>query len=308
MEQKITTFYKFAQFPDHKKWKPILNELGESEKVVGTLILSEEGINATLAGPEEGLDRFISQIASDPRFSELPLRSMTSPRPTFYRLRIVVRPEIVTLGDPSILPANGSGKYVKPEDWNALIADPEVEVIDVRNDYEVEIGTFDGAVNPNTKTFAEWSDFVNRRWGKNRKSKVAMFCTGGIRCEKASAHMVQQGFDEVYHLQGGILNYLETIKPEQSKWKGECFVFDHRVSVGHGLVDGKTQLCFSCRWPLSMSDLDNPAYEEGVSCPRCGPSLTPQRRASLRERQKQMKIARARNIKHLGGEMPVPTK
>ena len=238
MEQKVVTFYRFAEFPEHKSWKPKLEKLGQKEKISGTLILANEGINATLSGPADGLDRFINYISSDSRFTGLPLRSMVTPRPTFYRLRVIVRPEIVTLGDPSILPSNGSGKYIEPEDWNEVISDPEVEVIDVRNDYEVAIGTFEGAVNPETQTFGQWADFVDQRWGKERKKKVAMFCTGGIRCEKASAHLVQNGFDEVYHLKGGILNYLEKIDPQQSKWYGECFVFDHRVSVVHGLVDG----------------------------------------------------------------------
>ena len=304
MEQKVATFYRFAKFPDHTSWKSKLEELGEKEKITGTLILAEEGINATLSGPEDGLDRFIDFLGTDPRFVDLPIRSMTTPRPTFYRLRILIRPEIVTLGDPSILPSNGSGKYVEPEDWNELINDPDVDVIDVRNDYEVQMGTFTGAVNPETQTFGQWADFVEKRWGQERKKKVAMFCTGGIRCEKASAHLVQNGFEEVYHLRGGILNYLETIQPEQSHWEGECFVFDHRVSVIHGLIDGKTRLCFSCRWPLAEEDYLSPDYEEGVSCPRCSSKLTPARREGLRERQKQMTLAKERKTKHIGKKMP----
>ena len=291
MEQKVVTFYRFSEFPEHKTWKPKLEKLGKQEQICGTLILANEGINATIAGPEDGLDRFIEHISSDSRFADLPIRSMVTPRPTFYRLRVIVRPEIVTLGDTSILPSNGSGKYIEPEDWNDLIADPNVEVIDVRNDYEVEIGSFEGAINPKTQTFGQWADFVDHRWGKDRKKKVAMFCTGGIRCEKASAHLVQNGFEDVYHLKGGILNYLEKINPLQSKWNGECFVFDHRVSVVHGLVDGKTQLCFSCRWPIGEEDYKSPDYEQGVSCPRCVTKLSPERRESLRERQRQMQLA-----------------
>jgi UPF0176 protein len=278
MEQTVSTFYKFAEFPDHAEWKPKLAQLGEKEKVTGTLILANEGINGTVAGPKKGLTSFIEEITSDPRFADLPIRSMVTPRQTFYRLRIVIRPEIVSLGDPSILPSNGSGQYVNPEDWNELISDPEVELIDVRNDYEVEIGSFEGAENPQTETFGEWDEYVKKRWGKERKKKVAMFCTGGIRCEKASAHLVQNGFEEVYHLKGGILNYLEQIDPENSKWKGECFVFDHRVAVTHGLKDGQTKLCFSCRWPLSQEDFESPDFEEGVSCPKCSPKLTAERR------------------------------
>ena len=304
MEQKVITFYKFAEFPEHAQWKPKLEEIGEREQISGTLILANEGINATLSGSPHGLDQFLGFICKDERFSDLPIRSMMTPRSTFYRLRILVRPEIVTLGDPSILPSNGSGKYVEPEAWNDLISQPDVEVIDVRNDYEVEIGSFEGAINPKTQTFGQWADFVDRRWGDSKKKKVAMFCTGGIRCEKASAHLVQNGFDEVYHLKGGILNYLEKVSPEQSKWRGECFVFDHRVSVVHGLADGTTELCFSCRWPLAEDDYQSPEFEAGVSCPRCASKLSPEKKEGLRERQRQMALARKRKTKHIGGKMP----
>lgn len=304
MEQTVSTFYKFADFPDYAEWKPKLFELGKREKVTGTLILAKEGINGTLSGTANGIDSFLKFITADKRFKNLPIRSMTSPRQTFYRLRIIIRQEIVTLGSPDILPSNGSGKYVEPENWNELIKDPDIELIDVRNDYEVEIGTFEGAENPNTQTFGQWSEFVKKRWGPGRKKKVAMFCTGGIRCEKASAHLVQNGFDEVYHLKGGILHYLEKISPENSKWRGECFVFDHRVAVTHGLKDGKTKLCFSCRWPLSEEDCESPDFEQGVSCPRCVTKLTPTRKESLRERQRQMSLAKKRKTQHIGKEMP----
>jgi UPF0176 protein len=304
MEQKVITFYKFAEFPEHAQWKPKLEEIGEKEQISGTFILANEGINATLSGSPDGLDKFLGFVCKDERFADLPIRSMMTPRSTFYRLRIVIRPEIVTLGDPSILPSNGSGKYVEPEAWNDLISQPDIEVIDVRNDYEVEIGSFDGAINPKTQTFGQWADFVDQRWGNSKKKKVAMFCTGGIRCEKASAHLVQNGFDEVYHLKGGILNYLEKVSPEQSKWRGECFVFDHRVSVIHGLADGKIELCFSCRWPLAEDDYQSPEFEAGVSCPRCASKLSPERREGLRERQRQMALARKRKTKHIGVKMP----
>ena len=304
MQQTVSTFYKFADFPDHAEWKPKLEELGKKEKITGTLILAKEGINGTLSGSPAGMERFLNYITSDQRFQDLSVRTMTTPRQTFYRLRIIIRPEIVTLGDPDILPSNGSGRYVEPEEWNELISDPEVELVDVRNDYEVEIGTFEGAENPNTQTFGQWADYVKKHWGEEKKKKVAMFCTGGIRCEKASAHLVQNGFDEVYHLKGGILHYLEKISPNESKWTGECFVFDHRVAVTHGLKDGNTKLCFSCRWPLSEEDFQSPEFEEGVSCPRCSRSLTDDRKQSLQERQKQIKLARKHNLKHLGNQMP----
>ena len=306
MLQKVVTFYRFTEFPDHPSWKPKIENLGEQEKITGTVILANEGINATLSGPADGIDRFINFLSTDQRFFNLPIRSMSTPRSTFYRLRVVLRPEIVTLGDPSVLPSNGSGKYVEPEDWNDIISSPDVEVIDVRNDYEVKIGTFEGSINPQTQAFGQWKDFVKQHWGKERRKKVAMFCTGGIRCEKASAHLVQNGFEEVYHLKGGILHYLEKIKPDQSKWSGECFVFDHRVSVIHGLLDGQTTLCFSCRWPLDKDDHNSPEFEEGVSCPRCASKLTPERKEGLRERQRQMALARKHQTKHIGKKMPDP--
>jgi len=219
-------------------------------------------------------------------------------------LRIAIREEIVTLGLPGINPAKVVGQYVEPEDWNALIKDPDVLLVDTRNDYEVELGTFKGALDPDTQNFSEWPDFVKDSLEKSQKRKVAMFCTGGIRCEKASSHLLQNGFDEVYHLRGGILHYLEKISPEESLWEGECFVFHHQVSVTHGLKDGKAVLCFGCRWPLTDADLSSPDYEEGVSCPKCNGGLSERKRESLRERQRQVELARKRREPHIGRKMP----
>ena len=221
-------------------------------------------------------------------------------------MKIFLREEIVTLGDDSVNPNELVGQYVDPEEWNDIINDPEMTVIDTRNDYEIALGTFEGAVNPETKTFRQWHEFVQANLSKKKNKKVAMFCTGGIRCEKASSHLLQHGFEEVYHLKGGILNYLEKIKPEKSKWMGECFLFDHRVSVVHGLQDGESQLCFGCRWPLSKEDLNSAKFEDGVSCPKCHDQISIEKKESLRERHRQVKLGDAHNISHIGQKMPSP--
>jgi UPF0176 protein len=300
----IATFYKFAEFPEYEEWKCKLRGWGKCHDILGTMILAPEGINATVSGSSEGIEYFMNHIREDVRFSDITPRLSESPRSTFYRLRIITRPEIVTLGDPSINPNKAVGKYVEPKDWNQLIRDPNVRVIDTRNEYEVKVGTFKGAENPHTDTFGQWPEYVKNELSDNKKQKIAMFCTGGIRCEKASSHLLENGFEEVYHLKGGILNYLEKIAPEESDWDGECFIFDNRVSVTHGLKDGDTQLCYGCRWPLSEEDLESEQYEYGISCPRCFDSLNDAKRQSLEERHKQLKLAEERNVPHIGLEMP----
>lgn len=307
MERTIITFYQFTDLPDFQEWKIRLEDLGAKENVLGTIILGKEGINATICGPEDGVRNFMTFIRADERFADLPSRSTLTSRETFYRLRVAIRDEIVTLGVPGIDPTEVVGQYVEPEDWNALITDPEVLLVDTRNDYEVELGTFKGALDPNTQNFSEWPDFVKDSLANSSKRKVAMFCTGGIRCEKASSHLLQNGFDEVYHLRGGILNYLEKVAPEESQWEGECFVFNHQVSVTHGLKDGKAALCFGCRWPLTDDDLSSPDYEKGISCPKCNGSMSDKKRESLRERQRQIELARKRKESHIGRKMPTST-
>ena len=302
--QTIATFYKFAEFPEYKEWKIKLGKWGKELKILGTMILAPEGINATISGPREGIEKFLENIRTDTRFADLNPRTAESTRSTFYRLRIITRPEIVTLGDASINPNKAVGEYVNPKEWNALIRDPDVRVIDTRNEYEVKVGTFKGAENPHTDTFREWPEYVEKELGSDKKQKIAMFCTGGIRCEKASSHLLENGFEKVYHLKGGILNYLETVPPEESDWDGECFIFDNRVSVTHGLKDGETKLCYGCRWPLSDEDLESEKYEYGISCPRCFDSLNDAKRKSLQERHKQLKLAEERNVPHIGLQMP----
>ena len=300
MQQTVATFYRFVNLHDCERWKTKLKRACNEQEVLGTIILAAEGMNATIAGSKEGVDRVLAFIRADERFSDLDHRECQTKRTTFYRLRIIIRPEIVTLGDSTVNPNKGQGKYVSPEDWNRLISNPEVLVVDARNNYEVEMGTFEGAMNPQTSTFGEWKSFAKSHLPTNGQRKVAMFCTGGIRCEKASAHLLSEGFEEVYHLQGGILNYLQRVQPEDSLWEGECFVFDHRVSVVHGLNEGQSRICYGCRMPLEKEKLDSPNYEEGVCCPRCYMNLDEETRASRRERHQQQALAMERGEKHIG--------
>jgi UPF0176 protein len=221
---------------------------------------------------------------------------------------VVVRKEIVTLGDSSVNPNEQVGTYVEPEKWNSIVEDPNMILIDTRNDYEVQIGTFKGAVNPKTQAFGQWNDYVQKNLQAHKDKKIAMFCTGGIRCEKASSHLLKKGFKEVFHLKGGILNYLEKVKPEKSLWAGECFVFDHRVSVVHGLKDGDSKICFGCRWPLKAKDMKSEKYEAGICCPHCADLLEPIKRSRLEERNRKIKMARAKNRPHLGQNVPLMTQ
>ena len=300
MEQTVATFYQFANLPDCINWQRKLRTHCKKFNVLGTIILAEEGINGTVSSSAEGIKEILAFIRKEERFSQMPYRISTTPRKTFYRIRVVVRKEIVTLGDASINPNDMVGTYVEPKNWNKIIQDPDTVVIDTRNDYEVELGTFEGATNPKTETFCQWDEYVKENLQSQKDKKVAMFCTGGIRCEKASSHLLQNGFTEVYHLKGGILNYLENVEPEDSLWKGECFVFDHRVSVVHGLKDGDSKICFGCRWPLKVEDMESEKYESGICCPHCADSLDPVRRASLQERNRQIQIARKKKTDHLG--------
>ncbi len=308
MEQTVATFYQFAPLPDCVEWQRKLRTQCKKLNVLGTIILAEEGINGTISSSDDGIRQIMDFIKKDNRFSEMPYRTSLTKRKTFYRIRVVVRKEIVTLGDPSINPNDQVGTYVQPEDWNEIIKDPDVIVVDTRNDYEVELGTFKGAIDPKTETFCQWDHFVENNLDNQKNKKVAMFCTGGIRCEKASSHLLKKGFNEVYHLKGGILNYLENINPKESLWEGECFVFDHRVSVVHGLKDGVSKICFGCRWPLNVDDLESEKYEPGICCPHCADTLDPVKRKSLEERNKQIQIARQKNRKHIGQDVNLQTR
>ena len=295
-------FYKFVDLPDFADLKAPLLASCEANQVKGLILLAAEGINSTLAGPEAGVHAVLATLRQDPRLADLQHKEAWSTKSPFYRMKVRLKKEIVTLGVPGISPTTMAGTYVKPQDWNALISDPDVVVVDTRNDYEVGIGSFAGALDPNLKSFSLLPEWVQKTAVLNpttgKKPKVAMFCTGGIRCEKSTAFMRAQGYDEVYHLEGGILKYLETVPQAQSLWEGQCFVFDERVSVGHGLVPGSHGLCRACRHPLNDADMASPLFEAGVSCPKCHATLRETQKNSARERQRQWDLAKAR------GEQP----
>lgn len=300
----VAALYKFVALPDFAQLKTPLLNCCEQHGVKGTLLLAREGINGTIAGTAPGIHAVLDLLRSDARFADLEHKESFANEMPFYRMKVRLKREIVTLGLPEINPAAMAGTYVKPEDWNQLISDPDVVVIDTRNDYEVAIGSFEGALNPNIKSFRELPDWVRQQTSFDKKTKVAMFCTGGIRCEKSTAFMRAEGFDEVYHLQGGILKYLETVPPEHSLWRGECFVFDERVAVGHGLAPGEHELCRSCRHPIGEAEKNSNYYVAGVSCPHCYESKSEAKKRGLMERQKQMELARQRNQLHVGARLP----
>ncbi|WOD10165.1 rhodanese-related sulfurtransferase [Pseudomonas sp. NyZ704] len=298
----VVALYKFVTLEDFEaKRQPLLDVLTRYG-VKGTLLLAREGINGTIAGPREGMDRVLDWLRADPRLSDLDHKESLCDEMPFYRTKVKLKKEIVTIGVPDVSPNETVGTYVEPGDWNALISDPEVLLIDTRNDYEVSIGTFEGAVDPQTKSFREFPEYIKAHYDPEKHKKVAMFCTGGIRCEKASSYMLQQGFDEVYHLKGGILKYFEEVPAEQSKWNGECFVFDNRVTVRHDLAPGSFDQCHACRHPISAEEKAAPQYEEGVSCPRCYDSLPDKTRRRAEERQKQVRLAKLRNQPHPIGQ------
>ena len=292
--------YKFVSLPDYKHLQaPILAEC-ERNNIKGTLLLAEEGINGTIAGLPADIHNVLDFLRKDPRFSDLEHKESYADEHPFYRMKVRLKKEIVTLGVQGVSPTKQVGTYVKPEDWNALISDPDVILIDTRNDYEVDIGTFKGALDPKTTTFREFPEYVANNLDKTKHKKVAMFCTGGIRCEKASSYMMDQGFEEVFHLQGGILKYLETVPEEQSLWQGECFVFDQRVAVKHNLEVGEYDQCYACRHPLSPAEMQSTQYVAGISCPYCYDKVSEEKRASLIERQKQVTLAKKRGKAHIG--------
>jgi UPF0176 protein len=296
----VAAIYKFVKLADCAALREPLLAQCDALGISGTLLLAEEGINGTIAGTRSAIEKILAYLRRDPRLADLEHKESSADHPPFYRMKVKLKKEIVTMGVPGIDPTERVGQYVKPEDWNALISDPDVLLIDTRNDYEVDVGTFKGAVDPRITTFREFSDYVKNNLNPNKKPRIAMFCTGGIRCEKASAYMLQQGFPEVYHLQGGILKYLENVPAEESLWQGECFVFDQRVAVGQGLAPGHYELCYGCSHPITAEEKASPKYHTGVSCPKCCDSLTPEKRAAALERQKQVELARQRGEKHIG--------
>ena len=296
----VAALYHFTPVKEPVRLQQPLYELCKASGVKGTLLLADEGINGTIAGPAKGIADVLAYLRSLPEFAGLDHKESFSEDMPFLRMKVRMKKEIVTMGVEGIDPLQSVGTYVKPEDWNALISDPDTIVIDTRNDYEVGIGTFEGAMDPNIKSFREFPAWVRKHHNQLNKPKIAMFCTGGIRCEKSTAFMKQEGYDEVYHLQGGILKYLENVSKEESLWHGDCFVFDQRVSVSHGLEEGEHKLCFGCRMPLSLQDLEHEDYDAGVHCHHCINTRSEDEHRRARARHTQVTIAKSLNIKHLG--------
>ncbi len=296
----VSALYKFARLDDFELLRNPLLKLMEEHQVKGTLLLAHEGINGTIAGDRKGIDALLAWLRSDPRLANLETKESYEQEMPFYRSKVKLKKEIVTMGVETIDPKKIVGTYVKPQDWNALISDPDVLLIDTRNDYEVKIGGFKGAINPETETFREFPQYVKNNLNPDNHKKVAMYCTGGIRCEKSTAYLKEQGFEEVYHLQGGVLKYLEEVPSEQSLWKGECFVFDNRVAVNHNLEKGQYDQCYACRYPITEEEKNSVQFVQGVSCPHCYDKVNERQRQRFSEREKQVKLAKQRGEEHIG--------
>ena len=299
---KVAALYRFVSFDAPEALQPMISEQCTQTGIKGTILLAREGINGTVAGEPEAIEALVSFLRAIPGCEELDVKYSHAREMPFYRMKVRLKKEIVTLGVDGIDPKREVGTYVQPEDWNALISDPDTVLIDTRNDYEVAIGTFEGAVDPRTKSFSEFPQWFrsHRDALAAGKTKFAMFCTGGIRCEKSTAFLKAEGIEQVYHLEGGILRYLENIPEADSKWQGECFVFDERVSVKHGLELGEMELCHACRRPISQEDKASEHFIEGVSCPACFEERTDDDRARFAERQRQIALARKRGKQHIG--------
>jgi UPF0176 protein len=292
MSLVVATFYKFVRLSDFaEKQSPVLCYC-QQRGIKGTILLAPEGINGTIAGSRSEVDAVLAFLRSDPRLRDLEAKESESETQPFERLKVRLKQEIVTLGVSGVDPSDRVGIYVTPQEWNILLNDPEVVVVDTRNEYEVAIGTFENAQNPHTKSFREFPDYARHHLNPSQPQKVALFCTGGIRCEKATSYLLSQGFEEVYHLKGGILKYLEDIPVEESLWEGECFVFDDRVAVKLGLESGSYELCRSCGYPISEREKLSPQYEEGISCPHCFDTLSAEKRSRQSEKQKQWELAK----------------
>ncbi len=302
----VAALYKFTRLADPDALRAPLAALCKAQGIKGTLLLAREGLNGTIAGSDQGIAVVLDCLRTLPGCASLDVKLSCAEAMPFYRMKVRVKPEIVTMGQPEIDPLIDAGHYVEPAEWNALISDPGVVLIDTRNDYEVAIGTFAGATDPQTTSFRDFPAWFRaereRLLGQGQTPKVAMFCTGGIRCEKSTAFLKSEGVDEVFHLRGGILKYLEQVPAAESLWQGECFVFDERVSVGHGLAPGSYQLCRACRRPLSAADRASPQYEEGASCPACHDTRDEAQRARYRERHRQERLAITRGTAHLGAQ------
>lgn len=298
----VCALYKFVALPNFKSLRePLLSVMNEHQ-VRGTLLLAHEGINGTVSGSREAIDSLISWLNLQPGLENIDVKESTSKEKPFKRTKVKLKKEIVTMGVEDIDPRKVVGTYVEPADWNNLISDPEVVLVDTRNDYEFAVGTFENAINPNTESFREFPDYVKQNLDPKKHKKVAMFCTGGIRCEKSTAYMKQQGFEEVYHLKGGILKYLEEVPKESTSWQGECFVFDDRVTVDHDLKPGQYDQCNACRMPITKQEQQSEQYQQGVSCPHCFDKTSDEQKARYLEREKQIQLAKMRGEEHIGGD------
>jgi UPF0176 protein len=298
----VCALYKFVTLDNYEDLKPALLDCMLDHEVRGTLLLAQEGINGTIAGPREGIDAVLNHLRQDSRLAEISYKESFTDTAPFMRSRVKLTKEIVTMGVEGIDPKRVVGTYVKPEDWNDLISQDDVLLVDTRNDYEYQVGTFKNAINPNTDSFREFPDYVKSQLDPQKHKRVAMFCTGGIRCEKSTAYLKEQGFDEVYHLEGGILKYLEDVPEENTLWEGECFVFDERFTVNHQLEKGDYDQCHACRLPITEEDKQSSKYQKGVSCPYCFDKTTEHQKQRFAEREKQIELARARGDVHIGGD------
>ncbi len=296
----VAAFYQFAPLSDLAALQESLRGLCAAEHLRGTILLAPEGINGTVSGPKPGIEALLARVRDIPGCGDLSAKISVTDRPPFHRMKVRLKQEIVTMGDAEIDPTARVGDYVAPEDWNTVMEDPNTLVIDARNDYEVRVGTFRGALNPDIATFRDFPRWVKEHLDPAVHSRIAMFCTGGIRCEKATSLLLREGFESVRHLHGGILNYLRQIPEAESQWRGECFVFDQRVALNHDLAPGEHSLCFGCQEPLSPEELEHPDYEPSVCCSRCASSTSPELRARRRERARQVALAEGRGERHVG--------
>lgn len=299
----VAALYKFVTLPDFAALQAPLLDVCRENDVMGTLLLAQEGINGTIAGQPAGIHAVLAWLQSRGEFSDLDVKLSHAEDAPFYRMKVRLKKEIVTLGVDGIDAANEAGTYVNPADWNALISRDDVLLVDTRNDYEVAIGTFEGAQNPKTNSFRELPQWVEAKLEAAPDTKIAMFCTGGIRCEKSTALLKSKGYDNVFHLKGGILKYLEEMPEAESLWHGDCFVFDQRVSVRHGLEVGDYDMCHACRMPVSAAEMEDPRYIKGVSCPYCHDTQDATQRARFEERQKQMELAAKRQAPHIAADI-----
>jgi len=297
----VAALYHFTPFENPAEMQGPLQQKCNELRITGSLLLAKEGINGTIAGSRAGIDAILAYLRNLPGCSNLEHKKSTASLPPFPRMKVKLKKEIVTMGQPDVDPKARVGHYVDAQDWNALISAPDVVVIDTRNDYEVGIGTFEGAIDPNTKSFREFPKWWEENKNRFHNKRVAMFCTGGIRCEKSTNYLLSQGIENVYHLKGGILKYLEEVPQAESKWQGDCFVFDARVSVGHELKEGPHQLCYACRRPILPKDKERPEYEHGAACHQCAHETTGADKDRFRERQKQIRLARKRGEQHMVG-------